>query len=327
MVRNSENSHVNMSIPSHLVGQITEYMNVLTVTEPRNNNMSNEINTSDEEVIKDEVCHIYGHRKTSTGEFEFKIGWVNGGVDWVADSECNCEFLINRYLHSKEIYTNYLVCRVSTKEQSGGTHVSLEAQEEELKNSISHECREKHRIKVVKISASAYKSIPRELQIIAESCNMFDSIFIYRVDRLSRNIVKYLEWLEYFEGMGVNVIAVSEGLTYKENKLEFIKAVVSAQEESELIGKRVRLSIKQRLKRGDTCVGALPYGKKYKTIRVNGNIVRKCVIDHPDETKIIQSIKNSRKDCKTLMHELNNSGIKKRGRKWSLKMVQQIKRR
>ncbi len=316
------NNCVNISVPMDMLEKVTNYMNVLNVDSAASSGQEN----VDEDYKINEVVGVCGYREKDDG-CEFQLKWKGGGCSWVADEDCTCEFLINKYLHSIGIRTYYLVCRVSTKEQTGDTHTSLEAQEAEIRNYIAmNDMDYTTRVKVVKISASAYKSIPRELEIIAEACSMDDSIYIYRADRLSRNIVKYLEWLEYFEGVGVKVVAVSEGLTYRDNKLEFIKAVVSAQEESELIGKRVKLSYKHRRERGDTHVGALPYGKKYKVIRHNGKIVRKCVTEHHYETEIISFIKNSRTDCKTLMHDLNAKNIKKRGRVWTLKMVQSVKK-
>lgn len=318
------NTKVNISVPSEMLDRITKYMNILAVADRSSQGTST--NVDEQENIKNEVLRVCGHRMNADNEWEFKLTWRQGGSSWVNDADCNCEFLINKYLATMNINTNYLVCRVSTKEQTSDTHTSLEAQEQEILSHMSENDKRGRRTKVVKISASAYKSIPKELEIIAEACSMFDSIYIYRVDRLSRNIVKYLEWLEYFEGMGVSVIAVSENMTYKDDKLKFIRAVVAAQEESELIGKRVKMSYRHRINRGDTHIGALPYGKKYKVIREKGQIVRKVVVDNEPEILIIKTIKNSRKDIKTLMHELNAQGVKKRGRKWTLRMVYNVRK-
>jgi len=317
MVKQAEK--VNIEVPSDLVDKVTEYMNILSVGKSEGKAYEDD-NTEITEVVA--VCD---HRRYDGDRWEFKLKWKGGGYDWVKDEDCNCEHLINQYIHKINMTTNYLVCRVSTKEQGEETHTSLAAQEAELiSKTRTHE---NVRRKIVKIRASAFKGIPKELEKIAEACQIGDELYIWRADRLTRNIVKYLEWLEYFDSMCVKVMAVSENLTYRDNKLEFIQAVVNAQGESELLGKRVRLSYKHRRDRGDTHVGSLPYGKKYKVVRENGRVIRKCVVDHPDEIAIISAIKNSRTDSITLMHELNAKGVKKRGRKWTHRMIHSIKKK
>ena len=64
-----------------------------------------------------------------------------------------------------------------------------------LKFRNAHNRTTPRRTKIITISESAYKGIPRELQKVGESALKGDTICVWRVDRLSRNIILYY-WLE-----------------------------------------------------------------------------------------------------------------------------------
>lgn len=285
-------------------------------------------------IVDYEVKSVIDHRLDRSGNFEFNVKWVgyNKETSWLTEEECeNCEKLVSDYLHSKNINTCYCFCRVSSKAQTGPTHVSLDAQASELKKRACQTGTNRH--KIIKISASAYKGIPLRLLRIGEACGSGDVILIYRVDRLSRNIVKFLSWFEELDNRGVSIIANSENLSYHENKLDFIQGVLDANKEAQLIGKKVKMSIEYRKQRGDEKIGGLPYGKKYERkyhpTKVDDQgrpIVEKLIVVNDDEAlktiKGIQSKHNVRPEI--IANNLNSRGIRKRGRKWSVYMVRKI---
>ena len=229
------------------------------------NEMFGEFKISEpEEENRVEVKKIIGHNRSKlTGIFTFKIKFVDGTIEDVSDLDCSCESVIRNYMEEQKLgRTVYCVCRVSSKQQVGPRHVSLKVQELRLKKEAG-QYGKNVRTKVVQMSASAYKGIPRMLEEIGECAREGDVIMIYRVDRLSRNIVKYLSWLEDLMERGVEVVAVDENITYRKDKLRFIQCILDANRESEMIGKRVRASIQHRRERGDEWIGGrIPKGKK-----------------------------------------------------------------
>ena len=196
----------------------------------------------------------------------------------------------------------------------------MDAQEQELRQSIVQN--KNTRIKVIRISKSAYKDIPKEFIEIGEVCKKGDSILIYRVDRLSRNVVTFLSWLEDLNNREVDIYSLSEKLSFSKNKLDFIQAIVNAQKESALIGERIKMAFKRKKNRGDERVGRLPYGKKYKRLQNNTMIIE----DNSDEQWIINIIKNNKNKIPKIVEQLNNLGIKKNGRPWNANMVRRIKK-
>jgi DNA invertase Pin-like site-specific DNA recombinase len=305
----------NIQIPAHMVAQVEQMLETMNVQLPW------EVEQTPEN-IQEEVKQVLKHHIVD-GEWWFELKFKSGETQLVNDKDCDCETLISNYLHTKNISTVYVVCRVSTKEQATSTNVSLDAQAEEICTVLKNT---KSRVKIVKISASAYRDIPKELQEIGSCVTATDSIYIWRVDRLSRNIFKYLYWLEDLDKRNVEIYAVDNGLYYNSNKTDFIQAVLDAQKEAEILGARVRLANKRKLQRGDEALGSLPYGKQYYHLfDKDGNTVRKIVVDNLHEQNLINKIITTPVlDPVLIAQTLNNQKLFKRGRKWSKQMVQSI---
>jgi DNA invertase Pin-like site-specific DNA recombinase len=251
--------------------------------------------TDDSEQVY-EVQKVIGHRVNLDGKFSFNIRWKGyGKPTFVDDIDCNCDVEIAEYLKNKNIHTAFLFCRVSTKEQANSMHVSLDAQKAELLNSV-HAYEQAHnvhfqRIKVYQISGSAYTKIPEQLKMIGEACLPKDAIFVWRVDRLSRNIKLSLSWLMNLDERDVILYSHHEQISYREHELQFIKAVLQAHEEAHILGERVKLAIRQRRARGDH-IGRAPYGKKIDTVLDEyGNIVRKVLVNEPYEMSVLDLVK------------------------------------
>ena len=318
---------VTMEVPEDMIEQMQAYMERLKLSTTVIPSVLEE-----ETVSKEcEVSKIHNHRISIDGDWQFQVGWKGFRTrEWVNDVDCKCEVEISNYLREKNIHTAYLFCRVSTADQATAVNVSLKAQESELRFAVSS-LSEFTRFKVYSISKSAYKNIPTVLAQIGYACLPGDGIFVWRVDRLSRNIVKYLGWLEDLNDRGVLIYSHQEKLTYSEKKLEFLQAVLDAQKEASLLGERVKMSYRLKRQRGDEKVGNLPYGKKYFRVLSTDNpseTLKKTVVDNPDEMSIIDRIKAKKaKFDPTLMAEqLNSEGLKKRGRKWNKMSVLRVYR-
>lgn len=306
------NTTTTMMVPTHMVAQLEKFMRELDMV-PTNNPMD----ICDEKIDCAEVEKVLSH-SVYQNQWVFELLFTDGEIRFVADEECDCEWLISNYLAEKNINTAYIFCRVSTKEQASSTSISLEAQEEAIRPLVQNY----QRVKVFKISCSAYKKIPKVLEDIGECATSGDGIFVWRVDRLSRNIVKYLEWMEDLEKHGVELYSVNDALYYSSNKTQFIQAVLDAQKEAELLGTRVKLINDRKKQRGDEAIGSLPFGKKYERILdAQGYTIKKVVIPHPGEVALRDYIRESPMDATTIASHLNNEGNFKRGRKWSKGMI------
>jgi DNA invertase Pin-like site-specific DNA recombinase len=274
-----------------------------------------------------EVSRISSHR-TVNNSLEFLVHFkAYSEPCWIADSECNCEHAIKVYFkhNNLPIRTVYCVCRVSTKEQAGFNHVSLEAQEARLIQTATQTYGNEVRIKLLKITASAYKQINSELLNIGEAAQDGDSILVYRVDRLSRNIVKILSFLEDLNDKGVAIFSQDENIWYNKNKLEFIQRIVDANKESEILGKRVRLSLEYRRQRGDEVFGNTAFGYSKKRLENENNRVVK--VKDENEQTILKRIRKMKKDgCSSaqITEFLNARGMSKRGKKWTVSMVNYV---
>lgn len=314
----------NINIPAEYEAQVSELLARLMMTNESKQSEPLETKTDVE------VTRVSEHRITQNGVWQFKVhfkGERDGG-EWIDDSDCDCEKLIHAYLNrlsaqeGRAIMTVYCICRVSSKNQVGPTHVSLEAQEDRLVSTA----REKFginpyvRIKILKISASAYRGIPTILKRVGEAAMPGDAILTYRVDRLSRNIVKFLSFLEELDQRGVLLFAQDENLWYGEKKLEFIQGILDANKEAALIGKRVKLALERRRQRGDEVFGSVPYGYKIQR-EEDGRLVR---VRNMVEQNVIRRIESDLDRClsfKQIASGLNISGIRKRGRRWTSAMV------
>jgi DNA invertase Pin-like site-specific DNA recombinase len=177
------------------------------------------------------------------------------------------------------------------------------------------------RVRVYSIASSAYRKLPEVLRRIGYSTHQGDALCVWRCDRLSRNIVDSLEFIENIHKRGVMIYSYNEHINYKQNKMRFIQAIVDANKEAMIIGERVKLSNNFKRLRGDEKIGSLPYGKEYRN---NGN--HKIVVDNPQEQAIIYRIKTSKLKVSELVSQLNSEGVMKKNKKWNAPMVNRIKR-
>ena len=318
------NNTVAMNVPAHMVEQLQVFMQNINV------NSSNPVMDVDMDVDMDmddemnkevEVKEVISH-VVIEGKWYFELLFNDGDQTLVPDDECNCEWLISNYLEALGITTVYVFCRVSTKDQASSTSLSLEAQEQEILPLVQGY----NRVKIFKISCSAYRNMPSALVDIGDCARKGDGVFVWRVDRLSRNIFKCLEWLEELGRKEVTIYAVDDGLDYSSNKTDFIQAVLNAQKEADILGARVRLANRRKIQRGDEAIGSLPFGKKYERVLDHkGNTIRKVVVDHVEELGLQAYVRTSKLESNALATQLNNQGRLKRGRKWTKGMINNMR--
>ena len=329
---NSDTANITLQVPANMVGQLQEFLQNLQLGTEGTPMVVNTSVESDEEYVDEyveaEVKSVIGHRVLQGGRWEFNIKFTGGYTEWVPDDECRCEEKITAYLNAKApgVKTIHIVCRVSTKSQTSCTSTSLEGQEKEIKDGISGGS-ENTRLRVHKISNSAYKGIPKTMRNIGRSVRRGDEIIVWRVDRLSRNIVLFMQWLEDLRKRGIEIKSQVEKLSYSKQRLEFIQKIVDAQKEAEALGQRIKLSYKQKRERGDDRIGGLPYGYKYHRLmnRQRTQVIRKAVIPHQNEQSLIARIFASKDSASEIAEQLNSGSVKKRGKKWNRTMILRIR--
>lgn len=280
-------------------------------------------------IQKEEVLAVVNHR-IKNNKWEFRLKFASG-IEWIPQDNCDCPHLINKYLHHKNINTIHLICRVSTKQQTSCESTSLQLQESRLKEAAENLNSDNQIVRIVvhMISGSVYQNIPSKLIEVGETVSYGDTIMVWRIDRLSRNIVKSLSWLEDLNEKGINIIAHQENLTYRDNKLEFIYRIFEAQFEAAKLGSRIKSSYEYRRERGDEAVGRLPWGKKYDRITSSdgSKTLRKVVIDNLEEIMITREIKSSRASYRSVADKLNRERKFKRHKRWTPMMIKRIKER
>lgn len=281
--------------------------------------------TEDKHEVEWEITKVQNHKVLPNGTYQFLLKYKGyPEATWTDDAKCDCEDLIQEYFARIDhpVKTIHAVCRVSCKNQTGPMHISLEAQENRLRKTIGKMyAGEPVRVKVYRISASAYKGIPKTLVAISEVVRAGDVIMIYRVDRLSRNIVKYLSFLEDLDERNVGIFAQFEELWYNgDKKLDFIQRIVDANREALAISSRVKLCLELRKERGDESLGSVQYGMRLEREEKTNRLM---LAVHPEEQAIIDRIKReyNHYGAEELATQLNREGILKRGRKWSAGMV------
>lgn len=252
------------------------------------------------------------------GKYEFKLKY-KGYPDeyWTPDKDCDCEELIHACLERMRIKAVYCICRVSTKKQEGPTHLSLDMQSAKLTR-MARQRYPDARIKVIRISESAYKGIPKKLAELIEFLGNGDVLLFHSVDRVSRNIVKFLGSLEELNDRNVSIYAMVENMWYHEKKLDFIQHIVNANREAETLARRIRQAIQARIERGDDF--GCSYGYKLAREEKTNRLYR---VEHPQEQKIIEQIGRmyDKGDSIQSMVVSLNKRCKKRGKDWTKRSV------
>lgn len=110
-----------------------------------------------------------------------------------------------------------------------------------------------------------------------------DVIVVYKIDRLSRSMLDFLNLIEMFENHGVTFVSVTQSFNTKDamGRMALNILVTFAQFERELIGERIRDKVAASRKRGKWMGGWAPLGYLVRD--------RKLVID-PDNAKRVRSV-------------------------------------
>ncbi len=194
---------------------------------------------------------------------------------------------ISGYISDKK---TLIYCRVSTIKQTGLNHFSFEMQEN--KGNVCAKIFGLNVYMIFKIVESAYQNDYKNIKnLIKEYKNK--NIIIYNVTRLCRNYKSGLELLELALQNNTRLFFVEEGIVWDKNNednLFFLKKYLElAENESKIMGKRIKDAINEKKRRG-YLVGKVPYG--FKAVQVEGGKKAFSDIHEQNVIKFINYCKN-----------------------------------
>jgi site-specific DNA recombinase len=135
-----------------------------------------------------------------------------------------------------------------------------------------------------------------------------DVIVVYKIDRLSRSMLDFLNLVELFENHGVTFVSVTQSFNTKDamGRMALNILVTFAQFERELIGERIRDKVAASRKRGMWMGGWAPLGYEVRD--------RKLIIQPEDAERVRSIFKRfvQLKSATTLARELVASGVTNR---------------
>ena len=161
----------------------------------------------------------------------------------------------------------YVYCRVSTQEQARDDHYSLANQETRARDYIKHKSwRCVKVLREVGSGKSAERESYREL-LRAIRNHLVDVVVVYRLDRLSRNVVDVYNALDLFRQQEVAFVSVQESFdtTTAMGRAMLGVAAVFAQLTREMIAENVKDGLLRRAQSGKYTGSshARPYGYEY----------------------------------------------------------------
>jgi DNA invertase Pin-like site-specific DNA recombinase len=270
-----------------------------------------------------EVENITNHRFLD-GQLQFLVKFkYYDDPEYINDSDMNCEELIKAYLPN-DFITIYIICRVSTKNQSSEYSISTAQQETLITEKINELYpTQNKRIKIIHHIGSAFTKLPSFFINLESSIRTNDVIAVYRIDRLSRNIRYALDYLNKFDDKGVKFYSCHENIYYNADRAQFLTYLLNGQRDAEAMSSRQTKILEFKRKRGDEGFGRPKYGKRY--IREE-NTNKILVVDNDDELKTIEFIisKKRRLSPRLIANKLNKDGNLKRGKTWNADMIRRI---
>jgi site-specific DNA recombinase len=150
---------------------------------------------------------------------------------------------------------------------------------------------------------------PALLRLLADvDAGKVDVIVVYKIDRLSRSLLDFMNMIELFNKKGVNFVSVTEhfNTTDPTGRMFLGILITFAQYEREVIAERIRDKVAAAKRRGKYCGGPAILG--YDVDREN-----KKLLINPDEAPLVQHIFRrftQLASARKLARELNEQGYK-----------------
>ncbi len=165
------------------------------------------------------------------------------------------------------------------------------------------------------INRPAYKKMMEEI-------DEWDMLLVMKMDRIHRNSKNFMMMMENLNEKGKEFVSMTESLDTSTAMGRFVMDIIQriAQLESEQIGERVYVGMRQKAKDGKGVLGSpAPYGYEYK----NGELAE--VEGEINTVRKIYDMYLEGKSLGDIVKWLESEGIRtKRGGKWNKKTVSRI---
>lgn len=155
------------------------------------------------------------------------------------------------------------------------------------------------------------------------SAGIFDTVAVYRIDRISRNIVDFVNIYEDLKNYDVNLVSITENFdpSTPYGKLVMIILATFAEMEREGISQRVKDNKIENAKLGKWGGGSSPFGYDIVKVIENGKTV--SYLKENDDISLVEEIFNTYIFYKSL-HQVQKYLLNKHNIKWALSTVKYI---
>lgn len=153
--------------------------------------------------------------------------------------------------------------------------------------------------------------------------NYFDTVAVYRIDRISRNIVDFVNIYESLQNHNVNLVSITENFdpSTPYGKLVMIILATFAEMEREGISQRVKDNKIENAKDGKWGGGAAPYGYNIRRIEENNKIM--SYLEANTNIEFVKDIYSTYLSVGS-MHQVQKWLYDEHDIKWSLSTVKYI---
>ena len=209
-----------------------------------------------------------------------------------------------------------IYCRVSTTEQARGDFTSINNQEGICQHAIALKEEEGWRhVKTIADPGYSGKDLnrPGMTQALAEiNAGLYDVVVVYKVDRVSRSLVKFYDFYQLLLEKGVAFYSATQSFdtSTSAGKLMLNMLLSFAEYEREIIMERTRDRMRANFERGKWNGGWVPFGYDYHS--EDGILVH-----HPEEKEAIELLFTMLADgCSPtkVADELNDRGFRTKRR-------------
>lgn len=163
------------------------------------------------------------------------------------------------------------------------------------------------------------------LQELLRDCEagLVDVVVIYKIDRLSRSLTDFAELSRRFDKWGVSFVAVTQEINTATSAGRMMLNILMtfAQYEREVIAERIRDKFAASRRRGIWMGGCVPFGYRVEDRRL---------VVVPDEADTVRRVFRRYSEIqspKQVALELNDAGILRRGKKWTMAQIITMLRR
>lgn len=158
---------------------------------------------------------------------------------------------------------------------------------------------------------------------------LINSVVVYRLDRLSRNICDFSNLIEMFDKNGVDFISIKEEFDTSKpmGKAMLYMATIFAQLERETIAERVKDNMYLLAKKGYWLGGNFPTGYKSIKCKKNFKIRHNLILDEDEaqKVKLIYNLMLEKKSVSKVLNFLQKNNIKtKDGKDFSNNTIREI---